>query len=156
MTPTFRVYTLLAIGGMVAAALNGLVPEQASMATTVWPMLLFDGSVLLLMLVDGLLVSSNRRPTLQREPLQRLSIGRDNAVTLTIQAKGIPADLHIYDQYPAALNQVPMPLRALCPAKTAQTLTYTVPPQQRGEFTWGDLQVRQRGAMGLAWRGWTV
>ncbi|MEO0540422.1 MAG: DUF58 domain-containing protein, partial [Cyanobacteria bacterium P01_A01_bin.105] len=120
------------------------------------PMLLFDGSVLLLMLVDGLLVSSNRRPTIQREPLQRLSIGRDNAVTLTIQAKGIPADLHIYDPYPAALNQVPMPLRALCPAKTAQTLTYTVHPQQRGEFTWGDLQVRQRGAMGLAWRGWTV
>ncbi len=156
MTPTARVYSLLVVGGIIAAALNGLAPDSASIATVVWPMLLFDGGVLVLMGIDGLLVTKVRRPNIQRESLQRLSIGRDNAVTLNIQTQGTQADLQIYDQYPAELNEVPMPLRAVCPAKTAQALTYTVHPQQRGEFQWGDLQVRQRGPLGLAWRGWTV
>ena len=160
MTPTARIYGLLAVGGIVAAALNGLAPDSASVATAVWPMLLIDSGVLLLMLVDGLLVTPPRRPTIERESLQRLSIGRDNAVTLQIKTKATQANLQIYDQYPADLtlagHAIPMPLRALCPAKTAQTLTYTVHPRQRGEFKWGDLQVRQRGPLGLAWRGWTV
>ncbi|MEL7503898.1 MAG: DUF58 domain-containing protein [Cyanobacteria bacterium J06554_6] len=159
MTPTSRVYGLLAMGGLIAVALNGLSPEAASLGTVLWPMLLFDGGVLLLMLVDGLRVAPSRRPEIVREPLQRLSIGRDNLVSLTLRAQDAPADLQIYDRLPAEFDNfdtTAMPLRALSPANTAQTLTYTVYPQQRGEFKWGDLQVRQRGPLGLAWRGWTV
>jgi uncharacterized protein (DUF58 family) len=42
------------------------------------------------------------------------------------------------------------------PADSNQELTYTVHPNQRGEFSWGDIQVRQLGFWGLAWDDWKI
>ena len=47
-------------------------------------------------------------------------------------------------------------LSTLLPANSSQELTYTVHPTQRGEFQWGDIQVRQLGAWGLAWHDWKI
>ncbi len=155
MTPTSRLYGLMAMGGAVAALLQG-VSQTTSPAIILLGMLAFDGLLLGLMLLDGVLVNQAKRPTVKREPLHRFSIGRDNKVTITIDTKATPAQLQIYDRYPNPLGDIAMPLRANCGAKSRSQVSYTVHPQQRGEFQWGDLEVRQRGPLGLAWRGWRI
>lgn len=163
MTPTLRLYGLLAIGGAIATFLNTLTPaESAIAAAPLTLMLAFDGVVLMLMVLDWLQVSGNRRAIVQRAKLPRLSIGRDNPVKLTVagpQSRGLQLDslqLRIYDRYPAEFDDTPMPLALTVAPKTTQTLTYQVLPNRRGEYRWGDLQVQQRGPWGLVWRNWTV
>ena len=41
-------------------------------------------------------------------------------------------------------------------ANQNQELTYTVYPNQRGEFAWGNIQVRQLGMWGLVWHDWQI
>lgn len=155
MTPTLRLYGLMAAGGVAAAVIQGATPTASSSSILLW-MLAFDGLLLSLMLLDGLMVSRAKRPTVEREPLHRLSIGRDNKVTITVATKTSPAQLQIYDRYPNQLGEIAMPLRLDCGAKTRSHITYTVHPRQRGEFKWGDLEVRQRGPLQLAWRSWRM
>ena len=155
MTPTSRLYGLLTAVGVLVALLKALSTTSDLSVVLPW-MLVFDGALLVLMIVDGLLVGQARRPVIQREPLHRLSIGRDNLVTLSLKTPATPAQLQIYDRYPNEFEEIAMPLRATCAAKSDLQLTYTVHPQQRGEFQWGDLEIRQRGPLGLAWRGWRV
>ena len=114
----------------------------------------FDGAVLLALIWDGWQVSSQPAQVV-RSPLQRLSIGRDNPITLTGQAPH-PTRLQIYDHYPAAFGGDPMPLTLALTGTGAQTITYMVHPTQRGEYPWGDLYVRQRGKLGLAWADWRI
>ena len=37
-----------------------------------------------------------------------------------------------------------------------EELSYTVHPNHRGEYEWGDIQVRQLGKWGLAWHDWKI
>lgn len=151
MTPTLRLYGLMALGGGAVAILQGF--SQTNALPVLW-MLAFDGVLLGLMLLDGLLVSRSQRPAVARAPLQRLSLNRDNKVTITIATKATSTQLKIYDRYPNQLGDIAMPLRVN--AKAASQVSYTVHPQQRGEFQWGDLEVQQRGPLQLAWRSWRI
>jgi len=156
MTPTLRLYGLLALGGVVATLLSALAPSDTVFSPALEVMLFFDGVVLVTMLLDGAQVNGQYRAVVRREKLPRLSIGRDNPVTLRVAALRSPAVLQIYDRYPPEFDDIPMPLSLTCPAKTRQTVTYSVLPKERGEYAWGDIQVRQQGPWGLAWRSWTV
>lgn len=156
MTPTLRLYGLLMVGGVVATLLNAMAPSVNPFSAPLGVMLLFDGVVILLMFLDGWQVTGRQQAIVRREKLPRLSIGRDNPVTLKVSAPGAAVTLQIYDRYPAEFDEVPMPLVVTCSAKTAKTITYQVVPTQRGEYPWGDIQIRQRGAWGLAWFSWTV
>lgn len=156
MTPTLRLYGLLIVGGVVATLLNAMTPSDNPFSAPLGLMLLFDGIVILLMFLDGWQVTGQQQAIVRREKLPRLSIGRDNPVTLKVSAPSTAVTLQIYDRYPAEFDEVPMPLVVNCPAKTAKTITYQVVPTQRGEYLWGDIQIRQRGAWGLAWFSWTV
>ncbi|MGD1927341.1 MAG: DUF58 domain-containing protein [Leptolyngbyaceae cyanobacterium] len=156
MTPTLKFYGLLATGGVVATALNALAPTQNIFSFPLEGMLVFDGVMLLVMLVDWAQVNGQQRAIATRTKLPRLSIGRDNPVTIEVSAPKAAAKLQIFDRYPVDFDEVPMPLTVDLPAKTTQEITYHVLPTQRGEYQWGDLQLRQRGPWGLAWRSWTV
>jgi len=156
MTPTLRLYGLLALGGVFATALDALAPTEAVLSFPLELMLLFDGLVLLVMGVDWAQVSGPQRAIATREQLPRLSIGRDNPVTLKVSAPKAAARLQIFDRYPPEFDEIPMPLVVDLPAKTAKQVIYQVFPTQRGQYQWGDIQIRQRGPWGLAWRSWTV
>lgn len=156
MTPTLRFYGLLILGGVVATLLNAMAPSDNPFSAPLGLLLLFDGVVILLMFLDGLQVMGRQQAIVRREKLPRLSIGRENPVTLKVSAPRAAVNLQIYDRYPAAFDEVPMPLVVTCPAKTAKTITYQVMPTRRGEYQWGDIQIRQQGAWGLAWFSWTV
>ncbi|PZO22251.1 MAG: DUF58 domain-containing protein [Leptolyngbya foveolarum] len=154
MLPTQRTYGLLAAGGAVATLLANFADGSDRFSLALLTLLCFDGAVLLVMLWDGWRVRG-RRASISRVPLQRLSIGRDNPVELVVASEKA-AELLIYDRYPAEFEGDEMPLRAVVAAGTQANLTYAVKPRQRGEYAWGDLEVRQRGPLKLAWGQWRI
>ena len=107
-------------------------------------------------IADGWLVRRDRA-TVERLPIERLSIGRDNPIRLVIKAGQRSATLQIRDASPQAFTQSsdnPAVLQVSLPANAQEELTYQVFPTQRGEYNWGKAQVRQLGAWGLAWHNW--
>ena len=159
MIPSRRAYGLLFLGVAIAALLSVLpIPELARelrLAIAIFVTLLFDVVVLILIGIDGLYTRPHR-VKIQRLPLHRLSIGRENAVTLTLRSGKRPATVLLRDGYPADFPVTPPLLRAALSANANQEVTYTVVPNQRGEFQWGKLRSRQLGNWGLAWHQWTV
>ncbi|WP_315787029.1 DUF58 domain-containing protein [Fischerella sp. JS2] len=146
MIPSKRVYLLLILGIAIASTLAIFFGVRASITI----ILLYDAVVLASMVVDGLLVRRHR-VQVSRELLPRLSVGRDNLVVLRVTSEKNQAIIQIRDYYPSEFGVSTPTLDAKIPSQTTQELTYTVHPTQRGEFSWGDIQVRQLGAWGLAW-----
>jgi uncharacterized protein (DUF58 family) len=152
MIPSRRVYQWLLVGtvGCFAAALLGS-PTNPSVALT----LTWDLVILGLAIADSQRVKPNR-VKVTRQELQRLSIGRENPVHLIVESGKSPATLQICDFAPQAFKANPDLLRLSLPAYSREELGYKVFPNQRGEFNWGAIQVRQLGAWGLAWHNWKV
>ncbi|MGF1537561.1 MAG: DUF58 domain-containing protein [Elainellaceae cyanobacterium] len=160
MFPTLRFYSLLVLVGAIATGLAAFY--QTSGALGLWVlsiMLAGDVGLIALALWDGIR-AKQQRCTVTRNPLERLSIGRDNAVTLVVQpspkAGMAPKTVQIHDAYPSELAGTEMPLQTILTGHEPQTLTYTVHPDQRGEVTWGAIYLRQRGPWKLAWHQWTI
>jgi uncharacterized protein (DUF58 family) len=155
MIPSFRTYGLLLIGMAIATILAAVWPGEAQLRIAVLGLLPFDAVVLGLAFWDARQVRSHQIK-IERQPLHRLSIGRDNPVVLAVQTGAQPARIQVRDAYPVAFNVSASNLQATLPANSNQELTYTIHPTQRGQFQWGDVQVRQLGAWGLAWQDWQV
>lgn len=151
MIPSQRVYFLLISGIFIAAILSMIVGVSQSIYLT----LLFDAVLLGLTVIDGFRVRKYRAK-INRELPSRLSIGRDNPIVLKIESANTNTLLEIRDYYPTdfAVSTDHLSLK-LSPNNT-QELTYTVQPKQRGEFTWGNIQVRQLGSWGLGWHNWQI
>lgn len=146
-----RVYALLLIGILIAVVLAILGNQLISIILT----LLFDALVLGLAIWDGQRVKANA-VQVTRYPLQRLSIGRDNPVVLLVQSGNQAAKILLRDYYPLEFAVSQPTLEVSLNANCTQELTYTVHPGKRGEYHWGDIQVRQLGAWGLAWYNWKI
>lgn len=149
MIPTQRTYGLLAVGGVIATLLTTFADGTNRFSLGLLTLLCFDGVVLLAMVIDGLRVRQ-QRVEISRAPLQRLSIGRENEIALAIATQA-SADILIYDRYPADFEGPEMPLRVMLPANSSDTLSYSVLPRARGQYEWGDIEVRQRSPLKLAW-----
>jgi uncharacterized protein (DUF58 family) len=158
MIPTRRVYWLLILGAIAGTGLTTLgstILPGPGLVESILLTLGFDAVVLGLTVLDGLRIKSHR-VQVARDPLERLSIGRENPIRLTVQSGDRPVQLQIRDDYPQTF-QISDPVLSLSlPASTSETLTYTAFPAQRGEYDWGNIHVRQRGAWGLAWNQWTI
>lgn len=151
MIPSKRVYALLLLGIAIAVVLAIFLGEQVSILS----ILLFDSVVLGLTVWDGLRAKANR-VEVTRHPLHRLSIGRDNPVVLSVQSKKQRAQIRLRDYYPLEFEVSTPTLSATLDPNTSEELTYTIHPDSRGEFKWGDIQVRQLGRWGLAWYDWKI
>jgi uncharacterized protein (DUF58 family) len=152
MLPSRRVYQWLLVGtvGGFAMALLG-APTNPSLALT----LTWDLVILGLSILDSQRVIPNRAKV-SRQPLQRLSIGRENPVHLTVESGKVPATLQICDYSPQIFTATPDLLKLTLSAYSREELTYKIFPTQRGEYNWGAIQVRQLGAWGLGWSNWKV
>jgi uncharacterized protein (DUF58 family) len=156
MIPARRTYSLLAVGFVIAASLAILLPPPIRLSGSLFGVVLFDAIVLAAMIIDGV-SSQAQHVKITRTPLHRLSIGRDNPIELTVQGQAKPAEIQVRDGYPMESFTVSLPvLTATIPADRPQTLTYTANPSQRGEYKWGDIQVRQLSSWKLAWSDWTI
>ncbi len=151
MIPSRRLYFLLLLGLAIAIVLATVVDVQVSLIAT----LLFDLVILVLAFWDAQQVKVNR-VQVTRLQLHRLSIGRDNPVVLSVQAGNRAAKIRLRDYYPLEFEVSAPLLEASLEANSTQELTYTVHPDSRGEYQWGDIQVRQRGQWGLAWHDWKI
>lgn len=156
MIPAARTYFLLLLGLLLGAG----VANFGSINNGLLFISLFDCLIISLAIIDKV---RNRADRIQisRRSLGKLSIGRDNPVILVITTGQKPAKICIYDHYPREFTtqtnyQAKLPLELNLPSQTEQEITYTVHPQKRGEFPWGDIQVRQLGSWGLAWDNWQV
>jgi len=151
MIPSQRVYLLLLLGVAIAILLALFFGEQISIIATI----LFDIVVLGLAIWDAQQVKNNR-VKVTRIPLQRLSIGRDNPVVLSVESSNQIAQILLRDYYPLEFEVSTTTLSTKLQPNTSEKLTYTVHPDSRGEFRWGDIQVRQLGEWGLAWHDWKI
>ncbi len=151
MIPTARVYALLTGAGAIAVLLFVLWPGEARYLVSLLTLLGLNALVLALMLMDSL-KGRQQLVTIERSPIQRLSIGRDNPIHLTIGNPGPPTQVLIRDGYPLAHFRASAETQDLAMAGNAtEAVSYTVQPSRRGEYNWGVLQVRQRSPWGLAW-----
>jgi uncharacterized protein (DUF58 family) len=147
MLPTRPTYLLL-IGIAVIATILALLTRNVSSAVAL--MLLGDAVILGLMILDGLL-SRRDLPTIARQIPHRLSIGRDNPITLTVTSKAASL-VQIRDTPPAEHFRItPDRITANLAAESTVDLTYNVYPTYRGQYKWGDIYLRQRGRWGLVW-----
>ena len=151
MIPAQRLYLLLILGlGIAPLIAIGSNPSISLLLT-----FLFDSIILSLGFWDAWRVKAGR---VQVHPpsLSKLSIGRDNPINLTVDSGQEKAQIAIRDGYPTDFTvSIPM-LEATLAPHSSQQLTYTIHPQQRGEYQWQDIQVRQLGRWGLAWHDWKI
>ncbi|MCT7950650.1 DUF58 domain-containing protein [Ancylothrix sp. C2] len=151
MIPSQRGYLLLILGILIAPVLALVFNQQISLIAT----LIYDAVILLFIFLDSWQVRKHRAE-ITRQPLNRLSIGRENPVLLFVKS-GIKAiNLQIRDNYPPEFEVINPILKTSLPANNSTELTYNVKPSQRGEYEWGDIQVRQLGNWGLAWHQWKI
>ena len=158
MVPSKRVYLLLVLGIAMSTTGYAYAPILSlflSIRVTIAITVLFDAIILGLMVVDGLRVRRSR-VQISRELPSRLSIGRDNPVVLKVTSPNTDAQIEICDYYPTEFGVSAPALSAIVPSNSTEELTYTVHPTQRGEFPWGNIQVRQLGLWGLAWDDWQI
>ena len=154
MIPTLRTYFLLTLVGLLATTIAALWRGEHAVGGAIALMLLLDLGLLVTALVDAW-AGRNGRATVDRSPLSRLSIGRDNAVMLKVQAGERSTDIQIRDAYPLEHFTVSTEqLTTNLAPHESKTLSYTVKPTIRGTYPWGKIQVRQRSPWGLVWMDW--
>lgn len=159
MIPSRRCYALLAIGGLSAALLDILINRQVSLNF----LRVYNFSLLVATIIDASQVK-NSAVEITRQEIGKLSVGRDNAIALQIKSgkqKAIAKRTQrviaqIRDAYPPEFRVDRDTLEVNLPANSVSEETYIIHPDHRGEYTWGDLHVRQLGKLGLAWRDWRI
>jgi uncharacterized protein (DUF58 family) len=154
MLPTPRTYLFLLGSAAIATVLAAVLPSDNRVTIAVSLMVLSDLGILGAMLIDGL-TSRGDRPTVTRTMANRLSIGRDNPITLTVEpgkkAK-ITTRIQLRDTIPPEHFQVtPDRLWADIESTGSTTLTYTVKPTHRGQYNWGEIYLRQLSRLGFCW-----
>ena len=151
MIPSRRCYLLLLIGGANAFLLAAFVNQEVSFNFLRLYNLVFLG----LTLADVSRIKTSA-VEVKRYPLNKLSVGRDNLIRLAIKSSNKKASVQIKDCYPQQFSVSTHTLQTTLPPNTTEELTYTLTPNSRGEYEWGDIQVRQLGNWGLAWRDWKI
>lgn len=151
MIPSKRLYLLLLLGMAVAPVIAILFNQQISLMALV----LFDLIICSLTIWDGATVKPHQ-VKLARYPLEKLSIGRDNHITISVESGKQQANIILHDDYPSEFAVSSPTLSAIVEPNSSQELTYHVNPDRRGEFQWGNIQARQLGKWGLAWHQWQI
>ncbi len=159
--PSAKTLWLLASGGLINTIIGIFIPAPLGISIAI---LLTVLGYLIILILAGIDAISNQsdRIEVSREPLGKLSIGRDNPVTINIQAgqsnrqKSRQFVYQIRDGAPQNLPGTPGVIAGTLTSGHSQTSTYTVHPYQRGEYEWPGIQVRQLGRWGLAWQQWRV
>ena len=151
MIPSKKVYFLLIAGIFISPILSMIL----GIDQTIIIICLFDITVFIFMVIDIWRIKVNGVEITRELPL-RLSIGRDNSVILKVQAGKVDTLIQVRDYYPQEFAVSENTITANIYANQNQELIYTVYPNQRGEFSWGNIQVRQLGMWSLGWYDWQI
>lgn len=147
-----RAYLLLLLGGAIATVAAAIAQSNMRWQISSLILILWNLIVLILVWQDARQIKPVK---LFRHPLSRLSIGRDNPVTITVT--GTSGDrIQIRDGFPADFQVSHSQLEVTLCNEPAQDIVYTVKPLIRGEYHWQDVQIRQMGRWGLVWKLWKI
>ncbi len=127
-------------------------PGPEFTATVNLLVLAYDFGLLLLLVADGLIARRSWKIRASRERPARLSVGVDNEIVLLLENRG-PRRLRVLvrDEPPPDFRADPALLDAVLPPHTWVRLPYKLLPTDRGDFEFGNINVRCRGPLGLAW-----
>jgi uncharacterized protein (DUF58 family) len=143
---------LLWLACLAAPLLPGITPAAGAVGRAL--VLGFDGCVLVLFLVDGMLAARalrGERLSIRRERPARLSLGVANEIGIVIDHRGGRAcSILARDEPPAEFPADPAILSATLPARGSLRLSYTLRPTARGNFSFGGLTLRCLGPLRLA------
>lgn len=151
MIPARRCYVLLSIGGLGAALLDIFLDRQISLNF----LRIYNFALLIATIIDASQVKANA-VQVDRQEITKLSMGRDNPIELQVISVNNRTIAEIRDAYPREFKVDQDTLTVNLPANSVIQKTYLIHPHHRGEYQWGDLQVRQLGKLGLAWRNWKI
>lgn len=151
MIPAAKFYYLLILGVAIAMILNIFLSLTFCLAF----LAAYDLTLLLVSIADVSRVKA-QRVTITRNPLVKLSIARENTVILSLQSKLPSVNLLIKDNYPQEFQVSIEQFNLAIANQKKQDLIYTVTPNKRGEFSWGDIEVRQKSPWGLMWDNWKI
>jgi uncharacterized protein (DUF58 family) len=142
MVPSGRL-VLLALLPLAVAV--GAVLERRLLG----PMLGIDAIVALLAATDALL-GRRRLVRVEREAPRVLSVGRDNAVRLSVLSlAGYPLTVSLTDDLPDEAPAVDLPAQVTLPPRGRAIVTYHLRPSRRGAYALGPHHVRYRSPLGL-------
>jgi uncharacterized protein (DUF58 family) len=117
-----------------------------------WLVMGYLAALLALVFIDVALARRLFAVRVRRERAARLSLGTDNEIALVLENTGRRAvQLIARDMPPAQFPADPPLLEARVPRHGIVRLTYKLLPTDRGDFTFGDVYLRCRGPLGLAW-----
>lgn len=146
MIATRSTFILLSVGVVIFAL------------TQWWPYLriigaVYDIAILLLLIADYQLTPRPHLVSAIRDIAERLSIGRENPVTLQIYNSGA-LSLHclVRDDIPGELKADVQFFEFDAPENGVTTLNYSVTPQRRGAYEFKNINIRYRSFLGLFWR----
>ena len=148
MLPTRTTVLLFTLGLL-------LVPLAVFYPIGYWLLFGYDACLLLLLLLDAVLVFRSLRSRglrVRRERPARLSLGVDNDIILVLEnLTRRTLRLILRDQPPPAFRAEPGLLDATLPPHAWVRLAYRLLPTERGNFAFGNVALRCRGPLGLAW-----
>lgn len=158
--PAKRTYWLFLAVAAIATLVAMLAPESIRIPLSVIAVLLGDLVILSAVVWDARRAQRDRVQVSRRD-LGRLSIGRDNPVQIVVKSgrgrhRHQQFTMQIRDRYPIAFGVSTESLAISLSGNSTADLSYTVCPLKRGEYDWGNIQVRQLGDWQLAWHDWTV
>jgi uncharacterized protein (DUF58 family) len=128
------------------------VPAGIYYSPTRWLVLGYLVCLFVLIGVDGVLAWRVRTIEVRRERPARLSLGVANDITLLLQNTGKRRlQLVVRDEPPITFPAEPQVLDVSLPAHGWTRLNYRLQPTNRGNFSFGDIHLRVRGPLGMAW-----
>jgi len=151
-----RKFIALTLGGaailaiMVLALAVNLVQAGAFL-------LMYNGFLALLLLADWRLTPKPSALRVVRHYEHRLSLGAANPVALEIRNTcGMELNLTVQDEPPVNFKSGDKALTCKVPAAGARKLIYTVEPDKRGDYTFGQVNIRYASRLGFFTRQFKV
>jgi uncharacterized protein (DUF58 family) len=144
----------LTIRGVLLLLLAAPILAAATFAPTLqWVALAYGLLVLALFILDARLAGPIGRFDLLREHDTKLSLGVDNPIHLSVRHRGQrPVTMWLRDEPPEAFTIANRILSGVvAPRETWQGM-YHVRPLRRGDYRFGDLNLRWRGPLGFVIR----
>jgi uncharacterized protein (DUF58 family) len=110
------------------------------------------GSILVVFVIDGLAALNRRGLRMDRETPGQLHIDQPVSIGWIVENQAAaPLVLQLADRVPDGSSAWPPTLDVKAPARSRTTVKYTLVPGRRGMISFGDLDYRARGPLGLAW-----
>ncbi|MHB0914049.1 MAG: DUF58 domain-containing protein, partial [Armatimonadota bacterium] len=115
--------------------------------------LVYDRALALLVLADYVLLGDSRGISVGRRPESTLSIGEWNSVRIDARHRGVrPVRVAVRDEPPTEFEVAPRQITFDLSADGAETGSYRVRPEERGDYVFGDLNARLSTFLGLLCR----